>query len=66
MSDVLKFKRKDAVTVDDVLEWAKEEDLNEIVVFGRKGDDVWLAHSEIMNITEIVGALERMKFHLLR
>jgi hypothetical protein len=62
MSNVLKFKETSA---ERCLRRAAEEGLEEMVLFGFKGNDYWVFSTELISRTQMIGGLEIIKHDIL-
>ena len=54
----------DPFHVNELLDDAKESNFDSVIVFGMSGKNITVMSSGDDNITETIGALEIVKFHL--
>ena len=62
----VKLVPKKSGSVDRVLDEAKERKFDHVILVGIKDDGAYIFQSEFIPITMSLGAVERMKFNLMK
>ena len=63
---VTKLPNKKKEGVIDILDSAMEEDYDEVIVIGFKGNKYFVTNSEITNGLKVIGALTMAQYELLK
>ena len=64
--NIINFNQKKHLSIDEILDKAKEIGLEEIYIIGKKSDRNYLISSHIEDITKTVGVLKCMKLHVFQ
>lgn len=57
----VKLSEKEEESLETLFEYIKGIDLDSLIVIGKKGDDNFMAHTNISSRTDLIGSLEILK-----
>lgn len=64
MSNIIKFRKVQERSVKEALNEAIAQDFDEVQIVGRKDNEIIFMSSSIENISESIGRLQRLSYHL--